>query len=364
MINATPDIQFKTELRAISQAPLNECIQCGICSVVCSLAPDDRPFPRKEMIWAGWGMKDQLIGNPDVWLCHQCGDCSTYCPRNVKPADVLAGIRQLSYVHYARPKFLGKLLSDPKWLPVAILIPVIAISSILSLAGTFTIPEGPVNYSRFFPHAWLNSFFSILLLIIAAFTFSGLSKFWKDMTKMFPNNKRKQGFYKSLMLVFMELSSHQNFDGCTTQKPRKLAHFMVFYGFILLLFVTAYAIIAVVIQQYPLGIANPFKILGNIASIMLITGLGIMIYNRLFHKKTVGNSNYSDWLFLISLLILTISGTLVEFARFGNWQIAYHLYFFHLCSVWFVLIYLPYIKFGHILYRTTAMVFARMIGRK
>lgn len=309
-------------------------------------------------------MKDQLLGNPDVWLCHQCGDCSTYCPRDVKPADVLAGIRQLSYIHYARPKFLGKLLSEPRWLPVAIMIPVFVISLILSLAGTFNIPEGAVNYSKFFPHAWINSSFSLLVLIIVAFTFYGLSRFWKDMKKMFPESKKEQGFYKSLIMVFLELSSHRNFDGCTTQKPRKIAHILVFYGFIMLLLVTAYAIIAVVMHNYPLGITNPFKILGNVASLMLITGLGIMIYNRLFHKDIVGNSNYSDWLFLFSLLILTISGTLVEFARFGNWPIAYHLYFFHLCSVWFVLIYLPYFKFGHILYRTTAMVFARMIGRK
>jgi len=128
MIEVATDIKFKKELKKESGSSLNECMQCGTCSVVCSLAPEDKPFPRKEMIWAGWGMKEKLVGNVDVWLCHQCGDCSTYCPRGVKPGDVLAALRQISYRHYARPRFLGKLLSKPSLLPFAILIPVIIIA--------------------------------------------------------------------------------------------------------------------------------------------------------------------------------------------------------------------------------------------
>jgi quinone-modifying oxidoreductase, subunit QmoC len=364
MIEATPDIQFKADLRRLSNAPLNECIQCGTCSVVCSLAPNDRPFPRKEMIWAGWGMKDQLLGNPDIWLCHQCGDCSTYCPRDVKPADVIAAARQLSYTHYARPRFLGKLLSTPKFLPLAILLPVVVIAFILTLAGTFKIPEGPVDYSKFFPHAWLNSSFSLLTLIFWGMSAFGLSAFWKDMQNKFPDRKKIIGFYKSLLAVFRELTIHKSFDGCEAQKSRKTAHLLVFYGFILLLFVTAYAIIATVFLNYPLAFTNPFKILGNLASVMLLTGLGIMITNRIRNKEKFGNSNYSDWLFLFSLLSLTLSGTLVEIARFENWSLAYHLYFYHLCNVWFVIMYMPYIKFGHIMYRTAGMVFAKMMDRK
>ncbi len=364
MINATPDIEFKTRLKDLSKSPLNECMQCGTCSVVCSLAPDDRPFPRKEMIFAGWGMKNELLGNPDIWLCHQCGDCSTYCPRDVKPADVISAARQLTYTHYSRPGFLAKMLSSPKYLPLAILIPVLVISLILSIAGTFKIPEGPVEYSKFFPHAWLNSTFSILTFGFWGISISGLVVFWKDMKNKFPGLSFKKTFFPGLISVIRELMIHKSFSGCQSQKSRKTAHLLVFYGFILLLFVTAYAIYAAISHHYPLEFLNPFKILGNLASIMLVSGLGIMIFNRLKDRKKFGNSNYNDWLFLISLLTLTLSGTLVEIARFQSWSVAYHLYFFHLCNVWFVIMYMPFFKFGHILYRTTALVFAEMTGRK
>ena len=359
-----PDKEFRKVLKKLSGSDLGTCIQCGTCSVVCSLAPDDRPFPRKEMIGAAWGLKDQLMGNCDIWLCHQCGDCSTHCPRGVKPADVIASLRTLTYRHYARPKFMGKLLSSPVWLPVAILIPVVIISLILTLAGTFAIPEGPVNYSKFFPHAWLNGSFTLLTLLSWLLAWKGFSMFQKEMKTSFPESKPIQGFVKSLKQVFSELMAHSNFTGCKEQKTRKTAHLLVFYGFILLLLVTLYAIFAVVIGRYPLKPGNVFKIAGNLASLMLFTGLGILIFNRLVNPAKSGKSNYADWLLLISMLLLTLSGSLVQFARFGNWGIAYPLYFFHLVCVWFVIIYLPYTKFGHLVYRTLAMAYARSAGRK
>jgi quinone-modifying oxidoreductase, subunit QmoC len=364
MIEVTPDIEFKKELRRISKASLNECIQCGTCSVVCSLAPEDKPFPRKEMIWAGWGLKEKLIANTDVWLCHQCGDCSTHCPRGVRPADVLSAVRKMTYLHYARPRFLGVLLSQPKWLPVALIIPVAIISVILLLAGTLTIPEGPVLYSKFFPHGWLNGSFTLITGISYGLAVSGLVKFINDLNTQFSLKVSFREFLMSLFKLRKGILAHSRFSLCKTNHSRKWAHLLVFYGFILLLVVTAFAIIAAITHNYPLKITNPFKIAGNIAGIMLMIGLVIMMFNRLFNKEKSGNSDYTDWLLLLSLMVLTLSGIIVEAARFQNWSLAYHLYFFHLVCVWFVVIYLPYTKFGHLLYRTVAMVYANVINRE
>lgn len=360
-----PDIKFKKELQKISKSSLNECMQCGTCSVVCSLAPEERPFPRKEMIWAGWGMKDKLIGNVDVWLCHQCGDCSSHCPRGVKPADVIASVRQMSYMHYAKPKFFGKMLNNPRLLPIAILIPVVLILAMLYQSETFpTLPEGDINYSKFYPHKWLNSSFATLSIIIYGIALFGMRKFWKDMKSHFPDVSLVKGFISGFIGLFGSIMTHNKFSKCNKQRSRKFAHLLVFYGFILLLLVTVYAIVAVAMKTYPIDFYHPFKILGNIAALMLFVGLTIMIKNRLFNKEEFGNSNYSDWLFLITMYLLSISGVLVEWARYDNWSIAYHIYFFHLVCVWFIVIFLPYTKFGHLIFRSFALAFAKTIGRK
>lgn len=358
-----PDLKFKRELSKLSASPLNQCMQCGNCSAVCSLAPSERPFPRKEMIWAAWGLKDKLIGNVDVWLCHQCGDCSSFCPRDVKPADVISAIRQKTIQHYARPRMMAKLLSVPALLPLAIAIPVVVIIAILSLAGTFKIPAGPVDYSAFFPHGWLNSTFSAITLLFYGLASWGIGSFWKDLKLQSPSPESK-GKRLPVFKVLGEILAHSNFTSCGSRKKRALAHMLLFFGFALLILVTLYAIWASWSHKYPLPLTNPFKIAGNLASLMIYTGLGMMAYERIFNREVFGKSGYSDWLLLCSIGVLTLSGTLVELARFGNWSIAYHLYFFHLVAVWFVIMYLPFTKLGHLFYRTTAMLYARSIGRK
>ena len=315
------------------------------------------------MIWAGWGLKEKLVGNVDVWLCHQCGDCSSDCPRDVKPADVLAAVRQKTYEHYIRPRFLGKLVTRPALLPVALAIPVVVIIAILSLAGTFRIPEGPVDYSAFFPHVWLNSTFSALTLLFYLLASLGIGSFWKDMRRLTPPAGGKGGKVP-LFRVLGEILSHSNFSGCGSRQVRKWAHMFVFFGFGLLILVTLYAIWASITHNYPLPFLNPFKIAGNVASLMIYCGLGIMVYHRVFNRNVFGKSSYTDWLLLTAIGLLTLSGTLVEMARFGNWSFAYHLYFFHLVAVWFVIMYLPFTKLGHVFYRTTALLYARSIGRK
>jgi len=359
-----PDLAFKKELGQMSGSSLNQCMQCGNCSAVCSLAPAERPFPRKEMVWSAWGLKERLLGNVDVWLCHQCGECSTTCPRGVRPADVIAAIRRKSYMYYSRPRFLGKILSRPAWLPLAVAIPVGVIIAILSLAGTLSVPGHPVNYSLFFPHGWLNGSFVIITMVFYGLAAAGLVSFWRDMKRQFPgppgNNSRVLGFFR----VIGEIIVHTHFSRCRTARIRRLAHMLLLFGFFLLILVTLYAIRATITGNYPLPLHDPFKIAGNIASLMIYTGLGIMIHQRIFNRGVFGKSGYQDWLLLVSVGLLTLSGTLVELARFGNWSMAYHLYFFHLVAVWFVIIYLPFTKMGHILFRTTALVYARSIGRK
>ena len=364
MTYTNPDIDFIKKLQAGSGASLKQCMQCGTCTAVCKLSPNEKPFPRKEMQYASWGLKNKLMGDPDIWLCHQCGDCSVYCPRDVAPGDVLAAIRNQTYQHYAKPKFLGKLLSKPIFLPIVLLIPIIFISAIILLAGTTKIPAGDIDYSAFFPHAYLNSFMSLFSLAVFIGVIFSVRSFWKDMKKIMPAENKTNSLIKSIYKTVIEIITHKKFKMCSSNKYRYYAHQFVFWGFMALFGVTFFAIIFVILEKYPINFWNPVKIAGNLSSIFLTLGILIMFIKRQFSKKTPIHSSFYDKIFLIFLLLLTLSGVAVEMGRFLNWSFAYHLYFVHLIFVWAIIIYLPYTKFAHVIFRTVAIIYAKYIGRE
>ena len=66
-MNVQPDLDFIKHLKGAGGDALKKCYQCATCSVRCPLSTDDDPFPRKEMIWSSWGMKDNLVADPDVF---------------------------------------------------------------------------------------------------------------------------------------------------------------------------------------------------------------------------------------------------------------------------------------------------------
>ena len=367
MLDVQPDISFIKNLQKTTGSQLTTCMQCGACTAACSLSEANNVFPRKQMIMAAWGMKDRLMADPNIWTCHQCGDCTSTCPRGVKPAEILAALRLRQISHYSKPGFVSRWMQDIRFLPLVVLFPAIMITLILILAGTFSpldfsMPEGPVNYGKFFPHGWLNGSFTLLFILSAIVGIRGMRSYWKNMKRLQEAKQAVPMFtFKKIWQVFRSILDHRDFNRCQENKSRSLAHLFVFWGFILLLFVTFFAILSTIFFEYPLDFVNPIKIAGNLGALLLLGGSSLMILHRL-RKKNSLESRYADWFFLLSFWLLTLSGLLVEGARFHEWSSAYYLYFGHLVLVWIIILYFPYTKFAHFFFRTTALLFLKQKG--
>ncbi|HDL18831.1 MAG TPA: heterodisulfide reductase, partial [Bacteroidetes bacterium] len=168
-----PNVEFIEKIKEAGGDFLKNCFQCATCSTVCNLSPAANPFPRKEMIWAQWGLEDRLLGDPDVWLCHQCSDCTTYCPRGARPGDVLAAVRKYAFEKFAFPGFLGKIVGTPSLFPVLLLIPVVLLLAVLAGTGRLYFPQGEVIYSKMFSVATLQySFITGTTLALLMFVVS------------------------------------------------------------------------------------------------------------------------------------------------------------------------------------------------
>lgn len=379
-----PDLALIREVKRVGGDTLKRCYQCATCSVVCSLSPADRPFPRKEMILAQWGQRDQLVADPDVWLCHQCNDCSTRCPRGARPGDVLAAVRSYIYEHFAFPRYMGTALATPAALPWLILLPILLLgSAIFAFAprmedGSFLfLSSTVVDFDIFLPHSSVDALFvfgNVLVFLCAAI---GFKRFWNGLQSDSPD--RQMSFVHGLWLTAKEIVSHARFRKCEANKPRSTAHMLLLFGFVGAMITTGCVFLFVFIPHYlhllglesispffglPIELPHPVKILGAASGLALVIGGGMAVYRRWTNRDGVGANGYTDYLFLYVLLVVGLTGMLSWLVRWSGAAIpAYTIYFIHMVSVFFLLWYMPYSKFAHMIYRTLALVHSRQIAR-
>jgi quinone-modifying oxidoreductase subunit QmoC len=380
-----PDRKFVEQIIKSGGGDLKKCYQCATCSVTCELAGDRRPFPRKEMIWAQWGLKDRLAADPDVWLCHRCNDCSLKCPRGARPGDVLAAVRQWAVRHYAVPKFLGRWVNDVKLLPVLMVLT----AGLLALALAVREPiEGALGfgephgfYAEFFPHWLLIGFFASFTTLAFFAALVGIARFWRAMKEadvLYGSPAPPVGVMKGFLRAALSVLSHDRFGKCSAQPSGRITHLTAFYGFVALFVVTIWATFDLyafphlgIESLYPFDLAHPMKVLANVGGVLLIFGCAKAIIDRLRDPNDAQTSTAFDWMFVWLLLGVGVTGFVIEIMRFAidpemqstAVSVAYALYFVHLVLVFQLLVYLPHSKFAHLVYRTTAMVYAEHTGR-
>lgn len=369
-----PDLGFIKRIMDSGGESMKKCYQCATCSVVCNVTPDDKPFPRKEMIHAQWGLKDKLFSNPDIWLCHQCSDCTAYCPRGAKPGEVLGAIRRLSIEHYAFPGFLGKAASDPKYLWLLFALPVVIFLAVLGYLGNLRIPDGEIIYAeKFMPVIFIDVIFIAAASFAGIGFFVGVTRYWKDLTAgaEISANKWQRMVRGSIPIIILntiiEFITHKRFRKCEVTKSRANSHLFVFFGFVGLAITTTLAIFYLYGMNWesPYPLTDPLKIIGNTSAVLLLVGILLVISNRKKNAVSAGSGSYFDWLFISIILAIVVTGILTEVLRLaGIAVLAYPVYFIHLVVVFFLFVYAPSSKMAHMVYRTTALVFAKYSGRE
>ena len=114
----------------------------------------------------------------------------------------------------------------------------------------------------------------------------------------------------------------------------------------------------------PLELTHPYKILGNLSAALLVAGGAILVGNRIGDPKVAGRSHAFDIFFLGVVVLVIVTGVVVEGARLADAPaVALWTYIVHLGSVMCLFLTFPYSKFAHMVYRTLAMVHQRMVER-
>jgi quinone-modifying oxidoreductase subunit QmoC len=371
-----PDLQFVKRIVAAGGDTAKKCYQCDTCDVVCNLSPDERPFPRKEMLMAQWGLKG-VLKDPDIWLCHACSDCTVHCPRGAKPGEVLGVLRQMCIENYAFPSILARMVGDIKFLPALIALPVVLLLvwlyglGMLGLTKGLAIPEGKIVYSKMFPTLW-----AVDAIFVPAFFFAlgvlglGVMRFWKDLNEANPWKVKLQGnLVGNLVAVVKDILWHNRFRDCETTFGRALNHLLLVFGFIFLAMVTAWAFLREWVFHFDSPYTlfwppDPLKWLALLGSVLLILGIYRIYTARQENAEKAGYGTYYDWQLIYLIGAVGVTGVLSWFFRLlGSPTLAYPTYFTHLVMIFCLFFYAPYTKIAHLVYRTVAMLYARMADR-
>jgi quinone-modifying oxidoreductase subunit QmoC len=241
-------------------------------------------------------------------------------------------------------------------------------------------------FGHYFPLLAIDTLFIATVTIMGLLMLTSLSKFWKDMVAKMPG-RPKESFVSAALITIKEIITHSRFDECDKASPRKTPHLLTFWGMIALFVTTAFVFIGLYFGgplfnhelHIPMAIGNPIKLLGIAGAVAFCAGLLLLLNNRLNDPEGTGSTTYQDTLFIWTLLIVGLSGVGSYVLRLACPDpevadapanlasavptMAVAVYFVHLVSVWFLLAYLPYSKFAHMVYRTFALIRAHQVDR-
>jgi quinone-modifying oxidoreductase subunit QmoC len=195
----------------------------------------------------------------------------------------------------------------------------------------------------------------------------GVMRYWKDLNASSPWKVRVEGnLVGHLFEVIKDILMHNRFRLCETTYARSTNHLFLLFGFIFLAIVTGWGFLNewVLHHESPYAIYQPIKLLAIVGTAGLLYGIYNIIKERRANAEKVGFGGYYDWLLIYVIFVVGATGLLAWLFRLVGIRIlAYPTYFLHLCSVFFLFFYAPYTKMAHLVYRTTAMLYARMSGR-
>lgn len=340
--------EFSKKISKYGAFDLNACYNCGNCTAVCSLSTEEDSFPRNMVRLSVLGLEDELETSLKPWMCYYCGECSTTCPRQAFPGELMMSLRRWLTSKYDWTGLSGLLYRS---LPASITAFLLMIAAVIGFAfyESFNVDE-IVHIGHYFEMFAIGGVFAVILL-------PNIIRMWiKTVIK--PGHKIK---FKTYITQFKDLLVHMFTQkrtlGCDDSQSRWFMHLVLVLGYLSLLFTTVF------LDWF--GTDNQFVIIlgyAESAVIFLITFLFMMTRVRKTQESS-RHSHASDWFFVIWLFLMGISAFAVRlFIDLDMLQSNLWLYLIHLTVlVQWALIIVPFGKWTHFLYRSFAMYFDSVI---
>jgi ferredoxin len=339
--------QFGKDLKKFGAVDFNACYNCGTCTAVCSLSTEDDSFPREMIRYSVLGMEDNIKSSLKPWLCYYCGECSTHCPQEANPGELMMSLRRWLTSVYDWTKLSGLLYRSLFAATMAMTIVAVAVIVVSFFKGFDT--EKLMHTGHMFEMLAIGTVFAIILLpnVIRMWWFIIL----KPDIKV-PFKKYITGIWDLVTHMFTQKRSLD----CEDNFLRWFEHLVLVIGYLSLLFTTVF------LDWF--GSESGFvTILGYLVSAIIFVVTAHFIYDRLRKTRELSKkSQPSDWMFVVWLFLMGFSAFFVRlFIDLDLLESNIWLYIVHIIILaqWAIII-VPFGKWTHFLYRSFAMYFARL----
>ena len=352
-----PDLELIEELRHFGADTFHKCYQCATCSVTCALSPDQNPFPRKEMLWAKWGLKDRLLKDVDIWTCYYCGDCSTRCPRKAEPGETMMALRRYLTSEYDWTG-ISRLLYTSRLREIGAVVGLgLLVVALFAISGAFSperMPTDHVSVGTFIPVHWMHAFDLVMGAVLTFFLLTNTYRMWRIV--MEGVNAPLSAYISGFKTFVVAAATQKRWRDCEQEdQSRWLKH---------VIFVPAYVLMFTLVMfflehlQVDTSEFTAVSILGYAIAGILLYVSGDAILSRLRKTEEIHKfSHDSDWMFLILLFFTSLTGILMHFLRISDWALpTYYMYVIHMAFVVPLLVLeVPFMKWAHLMYRPLAL---------
>lgn len=339
---------------------IRKCYQCGSCTAICPISEDYMTSFRRSIKYAQLGLDNKLASDLTPWLCYACGECSNSCPRDANPSEIMMSIRRYLTIKY---DWTG--ISRALYLNSKILLSAILSLSILTGIIIYFL-HGPVVMDKvalalFAPIEIVETGGRLIFASLAAILLVNIYRMYRMTTSLnikLPLKTYVKEFLKTLTPNFLT----QRLFGYCNDRKYWLIHLLIFYGYLasLILFEV---LLTFTHTNDPFLFVSPLSFLG-LFSVFAITYGGLeAIRGRVKKSKPIWKySHPTDWMFIILLVLICITGIFIGIFRSVGWALpTYVIFSIHLSIVVpFLVLGVPFTKWSHIAYRPLALYFARL----
>jgi ferredoxin len=348
MSDINPD--FSTELKKYGTGDFELCFNCGNCTAICTLSTATESFPREMIRYSILGLEDEIKSSLKPWLCYYCGECSTDCPRQAHPGELMMSLRRWLTAKYDWTGLSGLLYKHITGYITGFLL---VIAGVLFFAERLGFNRQEImHYGHIFEMLAIAAVFVVILI-------PNLIRMWYYAILKPEVKVTIRDYFSALPDLVTNMFTQKRSLGCEKTPAEKLKwieHLILVISYLSLLYTTVF------LDWF--ASETPFVIwLGYIESAIILLVTFHFTLNRIRKSSELHKfSQPSDWFFMIWLFMMGITAFMVRlFIDLNILANNFWLFIFHLTIlVQWALIIVPFGKWTHFLYRSFAIYFSKL----